>query len=65
MKTKSKSTFRDSDVISMFHLLECASKLLAEQGDHYCLNAFSQIKRSILKNRMKEGIKLSKQKYKL
>jgi hypothetical protein len=65
MKTKHKYTFRDSDVIEMFHTLECASKLLAEQGDHYCINAFSQIKRNILRNRMKDGIKLSKKKYKL
>jgi len=65
MKTKIQKTFRDKDVIEMFHLLECAAGELADRGEHYVAQSFNQLKSRIIKNRLKERIQKSKEQYKL
>lgn len=65
MRTKVQKTFRDKDVIQMFHLLECAAGELADRGEYYVSEAFKQLKSTIIKNRIKERIQKSKEQYKL
>jgi hypothetical protein len=65
MKTKVQKTFRDQDVIRMFHLLECAAGELADRGEHYVSEAFKQLKSTIIRNRLKERIQKSKEQYRL